>query len=78
MKKAEKKPIPRVTPPNKPTKTVKNARDKIARAQAIKLFCIECMGYQKSMVKKCTDQACPLWPFRTGAGQEHTDVPIRK
>lgn len=59
-------------------KKVKSERDKITRAQAIKLMCIECMGFQKSMVKDCCDPACPLWPFRKGYGQEHTDIPIRK
>jgi hypothetical protein len=72
------KVTPKTLPPLKTTKTIKNSRDKITRAQAIKLFCIECMGFQKSYVKDCTDPACPLWPFRTGKGQEHTDINIRK
>ena len=54
-----------------------NARMKITRAQAIKLFCIECMGYQKRLVKDCPDIKCPLWPYRLGRGQEYTDVNIR-
>jgi hypothetical protein len=65
-------------PPIKTIKGPKNDRDKITRAQAIKLQCIECMGFQKSLVKDCTDQACPIWPYRKGSGQEHTDVNIRK
>lgn len=61
-------------PPTKKKKEVRNERDKITRAQAIKLFCESCMGYQKGLVGKCTDQHCELWPFRKGAGQESTEV----
>ena len=75
--KPKKKATPK-TPPPKVAKGVKTGRDKITRAQAIKLQCIECMGFQKSLVKDCSDQQCPLWPFRKGYGQEHTDTQIRK
>lgn len=73
----EEEPKKITKPPKKKEKAVKSDRDKITRAQAIKLQCIECMGYQKSLVKDCPDYGCPLWPFRKGSGQEHTDVPIR-
>lgn len=33
-------------------------------SKAIKFQCIECMGFKKSLVKGCTDQLCPLYPFR--------------
>lgn len=33
---------------------------------AIKEFCIDCMGGQPRMVKGCTAEKCPLYPFRTG------------
>lgn len=74
----EEKPKKTTKPPKKKEKAVKSERDKITRAQAIKLQCIECMGYQKTLVKDCPDQQCPLWPFRKGFGQEHTDIPVRK
>lgn len=77
-KKTTSKVATKPIPPVKQPKVVKTARDKITRAQAIKLFCIECMGFQKSLVKDCSDPACPLWPFRRGYGQEHTDINIRK
>lgn len=73
----KKKTTKKIAPPTKKPKKIKSGRDKITRAQAIKLQCIECMGYQKSLVKDCPDTACPLWPFRMGKGQEHTDTPIR-
>lgn len=81
MKKAEKttnEVTTKIQPPPKTTKTIRSERDKITRAQAIKLFCIECMGYQKFLVKDCSDPACPLWPYRRGHGQEHTEFEIRK
>jgi len=34
--------------------------------KAIRLHCIECMGFQKSFVNKCSSTLCPLHPFRTG------------
>jgi hypothetical protein len=36
---------------------------------AIKSFCLECVGWQRSEVTLCTAVACPLWayrPFRKG------------
>jgi hypothetical protein len=76
--KPKKKATPKTPPPPKVAKGVKTGRDKITRAQAIKLMCIECMGFQKSLVKDCTDLQCPLWPYRKGFGQEHTDTQVRK
>ena len=32
----------------------------------IRLNCIECMGFQSSLVRGCTSPLCPLYPFRTG------------
>ena len=34
--------------------------------KAIKFNCIECMGFQENLVPECTDQHCPLYPFRMG------------
>lgn len=31
---------------------------------AIKSFCLECVQWQKEEVRKCTDLACPLYPYR--------------
>lgn len=33
---------------------------------AIKEFCISCFGDQPRLVKECTTETCPLWPYRTG------------
>jgi hypothetical protein len=46
------------------------------RGKAIRLFCTECMGFQGSLVKDCTDPLCPLYPFRKATqaayGKERT------
>jgi len=34
--------------------------------KAIRLNCIECMGFQQSLVKECSSILCPLYPFRMG------------
>ena len=54
----------------------------ITRAQAVQVFCRECMGYTKhrgggpesqawkkagQMARECTDTECPLYRFRPGA-----------
>ena len=36
--------------------------------KAIKLACVECMGFAHTEVKDCTSPLCPLYPFRTGQG----------
>ncbi len=30
----------------------------------INAFCLECMGWQRDEVRKCTAPACPLWSVR--------------
>ncbi len=34
--------------------------------KAIRLFCIECMGYSLPDIPKCTAPLCPLHPYRMG------------
>jgi hypothetical protein len=33
-------------------------------SKAIRYFCYECMGWQKSEVRNCTAPNCPLFPYR--------------
>jgi len=35
-----------------------------SRKSAIKAFCLECTGWQRAEVARCTALACPLWPYR--------------
>jgi hypothetical protein len=54
---------------------------RLTRGEAIRLFCLECVGYTKhrsnltgsvakrvasAEVTKCTDPECPLYPYRLG------------
>ena len=40
--------------------------ERLTRAKAIRAKCIDCMGGDKSEVRKCTAVKCPLFPFRKG------------
>ena len=40
--------------------------ERLTRAKAIRAKCIDCMGGDKSEVRKCTATKCPLFPFRMG------------
>lgn len=47
-----------------------------SRAGAVKLFCLECVGYHVADVRNCTAPKCPLYahrPFQTG--DEDADTP---
>jgi hypothetical protein len=44
----------------------KTRKVKLTPLKAIKFNCIECMGFQDKFVMECTDEFCPLYPFRTG------------
>lgn len=37
---------------------------KVAPRVAIKLHCLECVGFQRDEVTTCTGYACPLWRYR--------------
>ena len=37
---------------------------KASPRQAIKAFCAECVGYDRTAVTQCTAYACPLWRYR--------------
>jgi hypothetical protein len=44
-------------------------RGKASPRVAIKAFCLECVGWNRPEVARCTATACPLWmyrPFRRG------------
>lgn len=32
--------------------------------KAIKVFCLVCVGYDRSEVKNCSSWGCPLWAYR--------------
>ena len=37
---------------------------KASPREAIKAFCLECVGWQREEIKKCTCSACPLYAYR--------------
>ena len=40
--------------------------ERIGRAKAIRLKCIDCCGGNTTEVRKCPATHCPLWRFRMG------------
>jgi hypothetical protein len=36
------------------------------------------MGYQVRFIKDCPAEACPLWPFRNGTGEEKTEALLHR
>jgi len=42
--------------------------------QAIRCFCLECVGYLARDVASCADTQCHLWPYRFGT---HSPSPDR-
>lgn len=43
-----------------------NNMERIGRAKAIRLKCIDCCGGNTAEVRKCPATHCPLWRFRMG------------
>lgn len=43
-----------------------NNMERIGRAKAIRLKCIDCCGGNTAEVRKCPATNCPLWRFRMG------------
>jgi hypothetical protein len=35
-----------------------------SRKAAMKVFCLQCVGYVRTEVTKCTSPQCPLFPYR--------------
>lgn len=40
--------------------------ERITRAKAIRLKCIDCCAGQPAEVRKCPAEHCPLWRYRMG------------
>ncbi len=53
---------------------------RLTRKEAIKEFCVDCMGgkVNKKYVKDCTAPECVLFPYRLGRMVvDHTETPVR-
>jgi len=53
--------------------TILERIEKGSRSAAVKMKCIECMGFQPAEVKRCTVYTCPLWCFRPYQGSEELE-----
>ena len=53
-----------------------------SRAAAVKLFCLECVGFKTADVRSCTATHCPLWLFRPYQGdiepEEQEQIEVEK
>lgn len=47
---------------------------KLTPLQAIRQNCMECSGFQYSVVADCHIIHCPLWPFRSGKSGMKKDL----
>jgi hypothetical protein len=50
----------------------------ITPLKAIRLHCVECMGFQPSMIRDCTSPLCPVFPFRFGKTKSGTNPKLLK
>lgn len=39
---------------------------KLSPVKAIRKFCLVCLGGSPDEIRRCTDETCPLYPFRFG------------
>ena len=44
-----------------------------SRASALRVFCLQCVGWSSREVKACTAPACPLYAYRLGT-YEPTEI----
>ena len=44
----------------------KAGHEETPTAKIIRKKCLDCVGFQKNEVRKCTCLSCPLWPYRMG------------
>ena len=47
--------------------------DRVTRAKAIRLKCLDCCCGQAAEVRKCHIEDCPLWIYRMGREVKSTD-----
>lgn len=52
--------------------------ERIGRAKAIRLKCLDCCAGQAAEVRKCPAVDCPLWRYRMGKEENDELKPVRK
>lgn len=55
---------------------LKATRGKASPRVAIKAFCLECVGWNRQDVQRCTATACPLWMYRPWKPVEEKQRPV--
>jgi hypothetical protein len=53
----------------------KTQSGKTSPRQAIKMFCGECMGYDRTQIPKCPDNGCPLYKHRPKFKERKHKIP---
>ena len=51
--------------------------ERITRAKAIRLKCLDCCGQLRQEVKECPVTKCPLWRYRLGNEIDDELRPVR-
>ena len=44
--------------------------ERVTRAKAIRLKCLDCCCQQQAEVRRCTLKTCPLWIYRMGSEEK--------
>jgi hypothetical protein len=52
--------------------------ERITRAKAIRLKCLECCCGQSAEVRRCHIESCALWRYRMGKEENDDLKPVRK
>lgn len=65
-----------------PSASLNKAFDNIDRSRkdAIKIFCVECVGGgpgYRGTIRDCTDRGCPLYPWRPYKGKEPSEPELQ-
>ena len=54
--------------PNRYSAMYQRAMRGKSRAAAVRCFCVQCMGWDATVVAECTASGCPLYPYRNKDG----------
>ena len=52
--------------------------ERLSRAKAIRMKCLDCCADQLAEVRKCPVTNCPLWRYRMGREENDELKPVRK
>jgi hypothetical protein len=55
-------------------RTYLRAMQGCSMAAAVKAFCMECVGWNRDEVARCTAPACPLYPYRPFGREREANI----